>query len=332
MPELVSILIPAYNADKWISQTINSALNQNWPNKEIIIVDDGSTDKTLRIAKTFESGTVKVVTQKNGGACVARNKALSIAQGDYIQWLDADDLLVPDKVKTQMKYSERGLESKILLTSSFGKFYFRPQKAIFKPNQLWKDLKPEEWIITVFTKNVWLNPTSWLVSRKLTSLAGLWDERLSLSGGDDGEYICRIVAKSEKVKFFRKAKCYYRIGNFGSLSWSCSNEALESEALGLSLMFDHLLQLEDSERTREACLSYLNYWFYHFYPNRIDLLEELADRLGGELKIQKTRLRYFFAEKILGYNQSQKLKSTITKIIETNRKNWDLLMYKLTSQ
>jgi glycosyltransferase involved in cell wall biosynthesis len=95
---LVSILIPAYNAEPWIAETIGSALAQTWSNKEIIVVDDGSSDQTLRIAKLFAGKTVSVVTQVNQGAAAARNRAYSLCQGDYIQWLDADDLLDRDKV------------------------------------------------------------------------------------------------------------------------------------------------------------------------------------------------------------------------------------------
>src|SRR5437588_1977285 len=98
MSDLVSILIPAYNAERWIRQSILSAINQTWDRKEIIVVDDGSTDLTLSVAKSLESKSVKVVTQINAGACKARNKALSLAQGDFIQWLDADDLLHPEKI------------------------------------------------------------------------------------------------------------------------------------------------------------------------------------------------------------------------------------------
>ena len=67
MAPLVSILIPAYNAEKWIRRTLKSALTQDYPNKEIILVDDGSTDQTLTIAKSFESGSVKVINQPNAG-------------------------------------------------------------------------------------------------------------------------------------------------------------------------------------------------------------------------------------------------------------------------
>ena len=97
-PPLVSILIPAFNAGAWIADTIASAVQQTWPNKEVIVVDDGSRDDTLSVARACASSQVKVVTQANQGAAAARNQAYSICQGDYIQWLDADDLLGPDKI------------------------------------------------------------------------------------------------------------------------------------------------------------------------------------------------------------------------------------------
>ena len=102
MDPLVSILIPAHNADAWLPATIQSAVGQSWPNTEVIVVDDGSTDRTLACARTFESARVKVVTQPNQGAPAARNTAFALAQGDYIQWLDADDLLHPEKISAQM--------------------------------------------------------------------------------------------------------------------------------------------------------------------------------------------------------------------------------------
>ena len=102
MTELVSILIPAYNASRWLTECVESALAQTWAHKEIIIVDDGSKDDTLAVARRYESRAVKVVTQANTGAPEARNHALRLAQGDYIQWLDADDVLHPQKIKLQL--------------------------------------------------------------------------------------------------------------------------------------------------------------------------------------------------------------------------------------
>src|SRR5580658_7551096 len=100
---LVSILIPAYNSEEWITQTIRSALAQTWPRKEIIVVDDGSKDATVAIARQFEPLGVLVHAQKNQGASAARNKAFSLSHGAYIQWLDADDLLALDKITRQME-------------------------------------------------------------------------------------------------------------------------------------------------------------------------------------------------------------------------------------
>src|SRR5438132_2627679 len=103
MQPLVSILIPAFNAERWIADTIESALGQTWQRKEIIVIDDGSTDQTLAIARQFACKAVSVTTQLNQGAAAARNKALSLSQGEYIQWLDSDDLLAPDKIAKQMQ-------------------------------------------------------------------------------------------------------------------------------------------------------------------------------------------------------------------------------------
>ena len=102
MQPLVSILVPAYNSEEWIGDSIRSALAQTWQRKEIIVVDDGSRDRTAEAARRFASKEVKVVSTENRGAAAARNHALQLSQGDYIQWLDADDLLSPDKIERQL--------------------------------------------------------------------------------------------------------------------------------------------------------------------------------------------------------------------------------------
>src|SRR5947208_2891018 len=116
MDALVSILIPAFNSEAWIAETIESALVQTWPRKEIIIVDDGSTDRTLAVAREFASKEVSVLTQPNQGAAAARNKAYSISQGKYIQWLDADDVLAPDKIARQMELCGHAGDTRMLLS------------------------------------------------------------------------------------------------------------------------------------------------------------------------------------------------------------------------
>ena len=185
MKPLVSILIPAYNAAHWVADTIQSATGQTWERKEIIVVDDGSTDQTLSVARRFASRGVSVITQENQGAAAARNKAFSVCQGDYIQWLDADDLLAPDKIARQVGMLGRCPSSRTLLSAAWGRFIYRPWKARFTPTMLWRDLAPLEWLLLKMEHGVFMQTATWLVSRELTEAAGPWDTRLL--GDDDGE-------------------------------------------------------------------------------------------------------------------------------------------------
>jgi glycosyltransferase involved in cell wall biosynthesis len=313
---LVSILIPAYNAERWIAETIDSALNQTWNKKEIIIVDDGSKDATLQVAKRFESGLVKVIAQENSGASAARNKALEFAQGDYIQWLDADDLLAPEKISLQMAQREAGSGDRVLYSSAWAPFYIRPEWAKFYPNSLWTDLQPVDWLVKKFDQGVWMNTASWLVSRRLTEIAGLWDERLSLD--DDGEYFSRVVAASDHVKFTENSVVYYRQSNIGSLSRSVSEKACNSMYLSLCLCIGYLRRLEDSDRTRAACVSFLQGRLNYFYPEREDLLRQiyaLARDLGGYLEPSRLDWKYLPVKALFGWKAAKQM-----SVIESNMK------------
>jgi glycosyltransferase involved in cell wall biosynthesis len=100
---LVSILIPCFNAERWISQCIESALAQTWAEKEVIVVDDGSTDGSLKLIQSF-GDRIRWETGPNRGGNVARNRLLELSRGDWLQYLDADDYLLPDKIEKQMHF------------------------------------------------------------------------------------------------------------------------------------------------------------------------------------------------------------------------------------
>lgn len=97
----ISIIVPAYNAETWLKDCCHSVFNQTYPNWELLLVDDGSTDNTLSIARQEASGreNVKVIHTENGGVCHARNIGMDAATGEYISFLDADDLLLPDALE-----------------------------------------------------------------------------------------------------------------------------------------------------------------------------------------------------------------------------------------
>jgi glycosyltransferase involved in cell wall biosynthesis len=110
--ELVTVVIPAYNAGKYIAETIGSVLSQSYRNIEIIVVDDGSSDRTAEIARSYASDPrLSVFTQKNAGVSAARNFGLSLAKGKYIAFLDADDVWLPDNIqhKAAMLEADEGI-------------------------------------------------------------------------------------------------------------------------------------------------------------------------------------------------------------------------------
>lgn len=109
----VSVLIPAYNAECWIAKAVQSALQQCQGDVEVIVVDDGSTDGTLAKLKVF-SDRILVESSPNRGASVARNRLLEIASGNWIQYLDADDYLLPHKVAQQLAVLSENPETDVL--------------------------------------------------------------------------------------------------------------------------------------------------------------------------------------------------------------------------
>ncbi|MBE9179511.1 glycosyltransferase family 2 protein [Oculatella sp. LEGE 06141] len=98
---LISVVIPCYNTDQFIGEAIASALNQTYPNVEIIVVDDGSSDRSLEVIQSF-GDRIRFDSINHRGACAARNRGLELSKGEYIQFLDADDLLLPTKLERQV--------------------------------------------------------------------------------------------------------------------------------------------------------------------------------------------------------------------------------------
>ena len=332
MPPLVSILIPAHNAEVWIAETIQSALAQTWPRKEIIVVDDGSKDQTRSVAWQFASRGVSVVTQTNQGAASARNKAFSLCQGDYVQWLDADDLLAPDKIEKQMEALNCCGTKQTLLSAAWGRFIYRPSRASFVPTPLWCDLSPVEWLLRKMGQNVFMQTGVWLVSRELTEAAGPWDTRLLAD--DDGEYFSRVLLASDGTRFIREAKALYRLSDLNlSLSYiGRSNRKLDAHFLSMKLQVGYLRSLEDSERTRAVCLEYLNSLLIYFYPERLDIvkqMEQLASTLGGELAPPRLSWKYAWIQKTLGWTAAKRTQLFYNQYKSSVLRSWDKLLFRL---
>lgn len=331
---LVSILIPAYNAEEWIEDTIRSALAQTWPRTEIIVIDDGSKDSTAAIVRQFEPQGVRVYTQQNQGASAARNNAFSQCHGDYIQWLDADDLLSPDKIARQMELVMEGLAPRTLLSGPWGHFMYRPHRARFVQTALWCDLSPEEWLLRKMDYNIYMQTATWLVSREITEAAGPWDTRLL--GDDDGEYFCRALLASDGVRFVPDAKVYYRAFHFDSLSYiGRFPKKIKAHWISVQLHIGYLRSFSDNATTRAACVQFLRDSLIYFYPESPEIVqqaEELAVELGEELGTPDLSWKYSWIERAFGWNTTIIVQTSLRKLKWRSVKKLEELMFRLEGQ
>jgi glycosyltransferase involved in cell wall biosynthesis len=281
-PAKISVLIPAYNAEAYIAESIESVLAQTWTNTEIIVVDDGSTDDTLQQAQKFAGSTVRVISQANAGASAARNKAFTLATGEYIQYLDADDLLHPDKLAAQMRCLSADADA-LICASAWGMFYDRPDESQLQPTVLWKTYdKPVRWLLDAWENGVWMQPSAWLTHRSLIERAGPWNEAISLH--DDGEFFSRVLLVSKKIAFCADAKSFYRKGLQQSLSSIKSEKATRSHLAVCESYERSLLNTLDNFETRRACANNYQRLIYESYPEYPEIINEASRKikaLGG---------------------------------------------------
>jgi glycosyltransferase involved in cell wall biosynthesis len=211
---LVSILIPTFNAAPWLAKTLESALTQTWGHLEVIVVDDGSTDDSLSIAKSFSCERLRLISQPNSGSAAARNTALKAAKGDYLQYLDADDLFSPDKIRAQLMTLEACPPETLGVT---GTIYFQDGQAPEAGNKAegWPMIDSDntvEWLIGLYGGNdghgSMVHPGAWLIPRGIAEAAGYWCDELSCI--DDGEYFSRVVLASKRIRVTSGVFSLYR--------------------------------------------------------------------------------------------------------------------------
>jgi glycosyltransferase involved in cell wall biosynthesis len=275
----VSIIIPMYNSGNFVDKTIESAINQTWLNKEIIIVDDGSEDQSLEIAKRYESENVKIFSQKNGGAGSARNKGFVYATGQFIQFLDADDILDPDKIENQLIQLQSEPEGTIAsgpfipFTGTIGN-----SQTVTKDEGYTNFDQPIDWLIIAASGKAMFPPAVWLTPRDLIEEAGVWNETLSYN--DDSEFFARVLLKSKKIIYCDYSVSFYRRGNPESLGSRKDLKARISEIDSLKLVTDHILNFENSERVRRACAWQYSKIYYSLYPGYKTLRNDIERRLN----------------------------------------------------
>ncbi|MBD2081304.1 glycosyltransferase [Leptolyngbya sp. FACHB-17] len=198
----VSILIPCYNADRWITQAIESALNQTYPHTEVIVVDDGSSDRSLEIIRSY-GDRIRWETQPNRGGNAARNRLLELSTGNWLQYLDADDYLLPQKIEQQVNHLAQVPQADILYSPSIYEYWqddtsHREVEVIPEPHDPWILLA--RWYLPQTGSPLW---------RKQALLdVGGW--KVDQPCCQEHELYLRLLMADKKFKYFEPAGSVYR--------------------------------------------------------------------------------------------------------------------------
>lgn len=183
----VSIIIPAHNAEKTIKYTIESVLKQTYTDYELIVIDDGSTDRTAKTIREITDSRIKLFGYENAGVSVARNRGICQATGEYIAFLDADDLWTRDKLEKQLAVLEANPEAGVAYSrTSFidtqGNFLYNCDPVSFEGNVL------KELLLANFLQNG-SNP---LIRKTAIETIGEFDS--SVNSSEDWDYYLRLAA------------------------------------------------------------------------------------------------------------------------------------------
>lgn len=315
----VSVLIPIYNCQNYVEEAIQSAVNQTYKNVEIILVDDGSSDNSLEIANKYKSEHVKIYSQTNKGAAAARNKCFELSSGELIQYLDADDVLHPEKIKLQVERYQGQNNKKAVINGIWGRFRERIEDVKWETQHINKDYdSPINWLIDSWNGEGMSQTACWLTPRENIIKAGAWNEKLTLNPNDDGEFFCRVLLNSDSILFVDKSRVYYRDPSITNVSQNHSRIAMQSLLNTIHLCRLNTQRIYNTVEVRKALGNkYLNF-IYQNYPKYSELTKNAESAfeslnlgkmwpVGGEKTKKLAR--------VLGFKKALRIRSLFKKII-----------------
>jgi len=211
---LVSIIIPCYNAQRWIAEAVDSCLTQTYAPIEIIVVDDGSTDGSLAIIQSYGERVI-YETGLNRGGNHARNRGFALSHGAYIQFLDADDYLLPDKIARQVRFlEETGAD---VVYGDWRHQFHEPDRRVWQDDVHVSGYQND--VLASLLAGWWVAPVGLLWRRRAVLASGGWDE--SLAAGQDQDFFLSVAMTGAGVRYQPGCHSIYR--RYGAVTVSTAN-------------------------------------------------------------------------------------------------------------
>lgn len=312
--QLVSIVIPVFNKVSYIRETLGSALAQTYPFTEIVVVNDGSTDGSLGILKEYADKypeKINLIDSTNKGVSAATNLGIQAAKGDYIQFLDADDLLSPDKIEKQVELLKNN-GSTIISSCEWVLFKGDIDNTSRVPYGVFKDFDSGiDWLMRAWNEQEMMQTAAWLTSRELIEKVGIWNEDLVKNPNPDGEFFCRVLLHCKGVVYEPTGKVYYRIPGESNVSKQRGQQATAS-LLGSYKSYEMaILPFENSKRVKVALKKVYQKFLYDVFPDFPELIEEAENYIESLGVVEKTYIggpKFQKISKLIGFKNALRLK------------------------
>ena len=279
---LVSILIPLYNEEHYIEKTIESCLSQTYPNIEVIVVDDHSTDHSLVLAQKHESERVHVLVNPDKGACAARNYAFSQSKGEYVKFHDADDYCTPGLIERQMtRMLEDGDENTIVYSPL--RICNLPESTETERVNLTNDFSPAMDYAIALWKHYGINWHSilYLFHRSAVEKVGGWSSQYPIY--EDAEFIINILKQSSKIICAAGEYGVWRVFNDQKhLHSLVSKDIQKREADGLFHIASEILAYRDTPETKKICEQFISNHIYHHIEKFISISDYLRKKFDQQ--------------------------------------------------
>jgi len=273
---MVSIIMPIYNAYPYLKDSLFSSLNQTYADLEIIVIDDGSNDGSIDYLNEINDNRLFVYKNDKKGACSARNLGLKKAKGEFIQFLDADDILSLDKIEKQVNLLQKH-PNRIAVCSTVHFYEDHLNGTITDSKFLYSTDNADDFLLNLYGGDgcnfEMISPNAWLTPKKIINKAGFWDEELIKD--QDGEYFCRVVIASDGVCYEPNVFSYYRKYSKGnSISSGRTKNHILSQLRSIESKENQLSKYKHSEKYKAAFGIQYKLIAIESYPQFLDIYKK----------------------------------------------------------